>query len=188
MARIYDACRQIVFNRGRPPAAFLNELVDWALTAPDEIFEVSPNPDIYSVMANALWPWRDLAHRKAGMLETLRVLAGYESSWNWQDGRDITNPKSGTPCTEEAGIFQCSGDSMNYDPVLRELLRREAGATDCDTFRRVSKDNHAFAIEYCARLLRINTQHHGPIKHGYVANWVRRDAVEEFARILETER
>ena len=39
MTRTFVAARHKVFNRGKAPASFLNELVDWCLTAPDEIFE-----------------------------------------------------------------------------------------------------------------------------------------------------
>jgi hypothetical protein len=28
------------------------------------------------------------------MLEVLRVLAGFESSWDWEAGRHVTNPTS----------------------------------------------------------------------------------------------
>jgi hypothetical protein len=73
---------------------------------------------------------------------------------------------------------------MNYSPTPRALLKLRSRKTDCDEFRGASKEDHVFAIEYCARLLRIRTTHHGPIKHGHVARWVRKDAVDEFEKFI----
>src|SRR5262245_496403 len=127
MARTFIACKQKVFNRGKPPDGFLNELVDWGLTAPSSIFEESDRTDIYSSVLAELGPLTGLLHRRAVMLEVLRVLGGFESSWNWNAGVDTTNPSSNTPCTEEAGIFQCSGNSMGFAPELKALTERVAG-------------------------------------------------------------
>src|SRR4051812_3242095 len=106
MPRRYPACRSEVYNRGRPPIGFLEELIDWASEAPIEIFERNDRFDIYSSVVAQLGPYGNLAHRRAVMLEVLRVLGGFESSWDWEEGRDTTNPTSNRPCTEEAGIFQ----------------------------------------------------------------------------------
>jgi hypothetical protein len=48
MPRTFVACKAKVHNRGVPPDSFLNEIVDWARQAPDEIFEPNPIHDIYS--------------------------------------------------------------------------------------------------------------------------------------------
>ncbi|USE78615.1 hypothetical protein NDR89_18320 [Cupriavidus gilardii] len=185
MARTYSACLSTVANRGEPPVQFLDELVDWALEAPDEIFSERPGADIYSHMESVLGPWDGLLHRKSVMLEVLRVLGGYESSWRWEEGRHKKKGEVNTPCTEEAGIFQCSGNSMGFDSSLVALFEQASGiARDCDVFRAVTKANHRFAIEYCARLLRFTTAHHGPIKEHKIDKWVRRDAVAEFQSYL----
>lgn len=184
MTRKFIACKQQVFNRGVPPDSFLNELIDWARQAPDMIFEKNNKHDIYSNVSPELGPWDSLLHRKAVMLEALRVLGGFESSWDWNEGVDTTNPGSNTPCSEEAGIFQCSGNSMNFDPSLKNLLKDTSGKTDCSTFITVSKGNHKFAIEYCARLLRFTVEHHGPVKRKDINRWLKRDAVEEFQSFL----
>ena len=185
MARTFVACKKKVFNRGQPPDLFLNELIDWARQAPDEIFERNPNQDIYTSVRSELGPFSDLLHRKAVMLEALRVLGGFESSWDFNAGRDITNPNSNTPCTEEAGIFQCSGNAMEIDESLEDLLRQASGGnTDCETFIVVTKENHPFAFEFCARLLRFTVNHHGPVKHKKINQWLRRDAVSEFQDFL----
>jgi hypothetical protein len=184
MARNFIKSRQQVANRGIPPKAFLNELVDWCLSAPDEIFVRNERSDVYSSVVNQLGPFTSLVHRKAVMLEVLRVLGGFESSWKWNEGVDTTNPDSNTPCSEEAGIFQCSGDSMDIDSSLKALMLTTTGETDCEKFKTETKSNHPFAIEYCARLLRFTTSHHGPIKHHKIHEWLRREAVAEFEAFL----
>lgn len=186
MTRKFVVCKSKVSNRGIPPESFLNELVDWAINAPDDIFEKNEIHDIYSNVVGELGPWNSLIHRKAAMLEVLRVLGGFESSWNWNEGVDVTNPDSNTPCTEEAGIFQCSGNSMSFDSSLKDLLFRSAGKTDCETFKKETKTNHKFALEYCARLLRFTVNHHGPVKHKKINQWLRRDAVAELEGFLST--
>ena len=184
MSRNFVACKKKVYDRGIPPSAFLDELVDWAKGAPDEIFAPNQLHDIYTNVVGDLGPWTGLTHRKAAMLEVLRVLGGFESSWDWDEGVDITNPNSNTPCSEEAGIFQCSGDSMDVAPSLKSLLLNETGQTDCETFKTETKANHRFAIEYCARLLRLTVNHHGPVKGRHINPHLRRDAVAEFEGFL----
>lgn len=180
MERSFSACKQKVHNRGRAPDLFLNALIDWAITAPLEIFQKNDKFDIYSSVVQQLGPWEGDLHRKAVMLEVLRVLGGFESSWKWAAGVDTTNPTSNTPCTEEAGIFQCSGNSMNFSPKLRQLLIDAGGDGSCQSFISVTKVNQKFAIEYCARLIRLTTKHHGPIKNRHIHSWLKRDSVQEF--------
>lgn len=187
MPRNFVACRHKVFNRGQPPIAFLDELVDFGVRAADEIFAPSDRADIYAVVKDQLGPWANNLERRAAMLEVLRVLAGFESSWNWKEGVDTTNPNSNTACTEEAGILQCSGDSMNFDHSLKSLLQAAAGKTDCDTFRATTKSNHQFALEYCARLLRFTIKHHGPVRDNHIQPELRRDAMAEFLTFLKAE-
>src|SRR5271167_431470 len=99
----YIAAKQHVANRGVPPNDFLDELVAWGKQAPDEIFAPNTQSDVYSSVFNTLGPWQGIPHRRAVMLEVLRVLAGFESSWNWNEGVDTTNVTSNTPNTMEAG-------------------------------------------------------------------------------------
>lgn len=184
MSTPYKATKARVHNRGVAPDSFLDQLVLFGQSAPNEIFTVNDNYDIYSVLKDALGPYRSTRHRRAVMLEALRVLAGFESSWKWTEGVDTTNPHSNTPCTEEAGAFQCSGNSMHFDQSLRELCVRAYGGTGCEGFIRASKENRQFAVEYCARLLRFTSNHHGPVKRGDVTKWVSRKAVDEFLKLI----
>jgi hypothetical protein len=66
------------------------------VSAPDKIFSPNNKNDIYSVIKNELGPWANDLERRAAMLEALRVLAGFESSWRWDAGVDTTNPHSNT--------------------------------------------------------------------------------------------
>lgn len=173
-----------VSNRGVPPLKFLNELIAWAKKAPDEIFEPNDKRDIYWSVAAVLGPYRDLRHRKAVMCEVLRVLAGFESSWSFSEGIDVTNATSNTPCTEETGAFQVSGNSMNFDPSLRQLVIKRVGSDDCKKFIVAMKKDHELAFEYIARLLRYTVNHNGPVKRREIHPYCRQDAVAEFDAAL----
>lgn len=185
MPRRYNACLSRVHG-SKPPVAFLDELVDWALLAPDEIFLPNAAFDIYSSVARQLGPYGFPAHRKAVMLEVLRVLAGRETMWNWNQGVDAGKSVKNTSHNEEAGAFQVSADSMNLDRGLRDFAQATLGGTDDATFISGMKSNHRFAIEYTARLLRVTIRHHGPILHGHIHPELKRAAVTEFRGHLET--
>jgi hypothetical protein len=180
----YIALKQHVFNRGVPPDSFLDELVAWGRSAPEEIFAPNAYSDIYSSIKNTLGPWRDNQHRRAVMLEVMRVLAGYESSWHWNEGRDTNNPTSDRPETTEAGAWQVSANSMGFGSELRDLVMREVHSTDGLQFQAAMKSNHPLAMEYVARLLRRTTHHHGPVLRHEIDHWLRQDAVEEFQTLL----
>lgn len=185
---IFVACKTPVSNRGSAPQGFLDELVAWGKNADETIFAPMPSFEIYSSVEDSLGPYPldDSLYRRAVMLEVLRVLAGFESSWRWEEGRDTTNPGSDKPCTMEAGAFQVSGDSMVFDSSLRGLVVRVAGSDDCTIFCETTKANHGFAIEYCARLLRFTLDHNGPVKHREIHPWLKRDAVQEFIGAMGT--
>jgi hypothetical protein len=180
----YSATKQRVGNRGVPPDEFLDQLIAWGRTAPEDIFAPNTRKDVYTNVVRVLGPWEGLPQRRASMLEIMRVLAGFESSWNWNAGRDVTNPNSVTPETIEAGAWQVSADSMNFGQDLRSLVLRNVGTLDGNDFQRVTKQNHMFAMEYVARLLRLTVNHNGPVKHHQIDAWLRRDAVVEFMQLL----
>ena len=173
-----------VKNRGFPPDSFLEQLIAWGRSASDDIFVRNDVHDIYSSVFGALGPWRDNLHRRAVMLEVLRVLAGFESSWDWEEGVDTTNPTSITAETIEAGAWQNSANSMNIDPELKALIKARVGSTDGNAFQAAMKSNHPLAMEYTARLLRCTVDHHGPVKHHHIDAWLRKQAVEEFSELL----
>ncbi len=174
-----------VHNRGGAPDSFLNTLVSWAASAPEEIFDPKyrgNEPDVYEKFQyfRLKNPDRDFPimrvesslYRRAVMCEVLRVLAGFESSWRQREGRDVTNPSSNTAATEEAGWFQCSANSVNFHSSLKDLFNewalysmknnwKDMNASG-KTFIEMTKEIPEYAIEHCARLLRFTIRHHGP--------------------------
>ena len=172
-----------VHTRGTPPDAFLAALIDWGRVAPEEIFAPRKDDpgevDIYTHIRPILGPWTGPLHRRAAMLDVLRVLAGFESSWDWSCGRDTTNRTSVTPTTTEAGAWQVSGNSRTFGQDLRDL-----SPADGDRFQRAMKTDHALAMEYAARLLRHTIRHNGPVLRGEIDPWLSREAVAQFMVLL----
>ena len=184
----FSATKQRVLNRGTPPDSFLHELVEWGRAAAEEIFVPNPNPaDVYASVSARLGPFvlkgRPL-YRRAVMLEVMRVLAGFEATWNWNEGVDTTNSTSVTPDTIEAGVFQVSANSIGFGADLKVLVLREVGTTEGDHFQHEMKSNHALSMEYIARLLRHTCRHNGPVLRHEIDPWLRRDAVAEFEALL----
>ena len=179
------ATKQPVSNRGIPPDNFLDQLVAWGRTAPDDIFVPNSQTDIYSNVFGVLGPWEDLRHRRAVMLEVMRVLAGFESSWDWEAGVDVTNPTSTTPDTIEAGAWQVSANSMSFGEELKDLVLTKVGSLNGNDFQWAMKQNHQLAMEYIARLLRHTVNHNGPVKRHEIDPWLRKDAVMEFRDLLD---
>ena len=179
MARQYKACLTKVLG-STPPVSFLDELVDWAIWAPTDLFAPNSNFDVYSSVAAQLGPFHGTPHRKAVMLEVLRVLAGFESMWNWNQGVDGGKTVKNTSHNEETGAFQVSADSMDLDESLKDFAQTTLGATDDQTFIAGTKSNHKFAMEYATRLLRITINANGPILHNHIHSILQRAAVAEF--------
>lgn len=183
--RTYLATKAKVADQGEPPDSFLDVLVQFGQMAPDEIFAVNAVPDdIYARIRPSLGPWTGLAHRRAAMLEALRVLAGFESSWNWQEGADTTAGPE-TLYEQETGAFQVSANSLNFDPSLTACFQRYFPAGGVQEFIAGMKSNQFFSVEYCARLLRFSTKWDGPINRGLVLAWVNRDSVAELEAFLQ---
>jgi hypothetical protein len=180
----YVDTKQHVKNRGIPPDDFLKHLIDWGREAADEIFAPNTVSDVYSSVFNTLGPWEGPPHRRAVMLEVLRVLAGFESSWNWNEGPDKSNPSSVTSETMEAGAWQVSANSLRYGQDLKDLVTAKIGTLDGNAFQKGMKENHPLAMEYIARLLRHTTHHNGPVLRHEIDPWLRRNAVAEFQSFL----
>lgn len=208
----FAATLHLVNNRGRAPISFLTELVDWgkkALTESPEIF--APNNvalDAYTVIRSRLatamghdgsntevFRWDNLLHRAGAMLELMRVHAGFESSWKWNEGVDRTNKNSMHNKTgEETGIFQVSFDSTWLDSNEgKDVMGRWLAANGVDddkpeTFIPRMKTDHAFAMEFYARLARVSIAWAGPLlRHGEdsVYPYLSRDSMREFMRFLQ---
>lgn len=186
-----------VKNRGIAPDSFLIELIEWANTAPKEIFDYNEETnDIYDSIKPELGPWDNILHRKAAMLETMRVLAGFESSWNWNEGIDTSNPSSNTKDTAEAGMWQISYNSQSFGQDLKDLLKSKK-ITNGIEFQSITKSEHIFACEYVARLFRHTYKHNGPLyknrsifpkklqgEENSIYPWLSKKAVDEFKSFL----
>jgi hypothetical protein len=187
----YHATKSKVLNRGVPPNSFLDQLVAWGRTAADDIFAPNSHHDVYSSVVGVLGPWAGMHHRRAVMLEVMRVLAGFESSWTWNEGSDVSADRQAAkhhkvrpPSAIEAGAWQVSADSMALGPELKALVLKKLGSTSATDFQRGMKQDHQLAMEYIARLLRRTVNHNGPVKRHEIDNWVRKDAVTEFQSLL----
>lgn len=194
----FVATKNKVLNRGVPPDSFLSELVSWGKSAADDIFSPNTLPDIYAKVKPELGPYESSLHRRAVMLEVMRVLAGFESSWDFSEGIDTSRAGSDTPENSEAGAWQVSYDARRLAPELQNLLL----ANDIHNgikFQQSMKFNHTLAMEFVARLMRHNTKHNGPLYKGDERNiirkslrgaehsiypWINPDAVKEFMSLL----
>jgi len=178
-----------ILNRGVPPDDFLQLLVAFGAVGAVEIFAPNPLDDIYGKVMDALGPFDNgdagFIQRRAVMLEVLRVLGGLESSWNWLEGADPDGENESDPYCQETGIYQVSANSMRFDSSLNQCVLDycgpQAGVQD---FISQMKVQRVFAVEYCARLLRFDTEWDGPIDRGVLQQWVSRDAVAEFVTLI----
>lgn len=180
----YKATKHQVSNRGIAPDAFLDELVAWGQVASDDIFVPNLAKDVYSSVFTTLGPYNGPEHRCAVMLEVMRVLAGFESAWNWNQGEDAGKKSKKAPETTEAGAWQVSADSMGNGQNLRDLVILKAGSDDPADFQQAMKQNHLLAMEYIARLLRITVDANGPVKRHEIDTYLRKDAVAEFQKLV----
>lgn len=182
----FFATRARVSNRGVPPESFLTELLAWGRAAPAEIFEENANPDdMYARVKPNLGPWESLLNRRAAMLEVMRVHAGFESSWNWNEGVDTTNATSLSHKTgQETGIFQVSFDSEWINHAAMKPFAIAHGIDTPEKFIRAMKTNHALALEYYARLVRISVEWAGPFLRREINPWLSRASVMEFQSLL----
>ncbi len=188
LSTAFVATKGRVSNRGVPPDGFLTALVNWGRAAPDEIFAPNDNPaDIYALIAPKLGPWRNLLHRRVGLLEAMRVHAGFESSWNWNEGVDITNQTSMTHAAgQETGIFQVSFDSTYIADNAMRPFAVAHGVGTVGSFIPAMKSNHNLALEYYARLVRINIRWAGPLLRREIIPWLSDAAVTEFQTLITT--
>lgn len=196
----FGAIQSGVFTHGVPPDGFVKEFLDWGKTAAEEIF--APNPvknDIYAKTKAELGPWADLLHRRAAMIHSLLVLAGFESDWDHTEGVDTSRLGADTPENSEAGAWQVSYDARTTAPGLITLLQSK-GIRNGIEFQRAMKFDHQLSMEFISRLVRYNTLHNGPLYKGderlkirkklrgpehSIYPWLRRAAVDEIKERLK---
>lgn len=201
----FAAALTFIDNRGRAPVSFLEELVAWGKDAPAEIFAANRVPiDAYTVIKSRLgtpqgndpsgtpiYVWENNRHRRAALLELMRVHAGRESSWKWGEADDKSARPNRPAKQLETGIFQVSFDSEGLDSVEgKDIMGAFAKANGLDTpekFLPAMKDNHPLALEYYARLVRVSIAWAGPlIRHGEdsVYPYLNRDSMRELLSFL----
>lgn len=175
-----------VFNRGAPPESFLGELLNWGRSADPSIFAPNAEPnDIYGWIKPVLGPWESPIHRRAVMLEVMRVHAGFESSWRWNCGVDTTNATSMRNIEgQETGIFQVSFDSTRLGKSAMFMFAETNGAGTPQAFINKMKADHKFALEYYARLMRVSVRWAGPVLRHEVDKYLSREAVAQFMILL----
>lgn len=199
---ISHALKSPVSNRGPIPDSFLFELIAWAKTAPDEIFAPNDKLDIYTIIkpfvatpagtdpaGTPIYRWDSLLHRRAALLEAMRVHAGLESSWKFGEGVDRTNARSqANPRSQETGVFQVSFDSLGLGGGALLPFARERGIHTVEKFIHAMKEDHPLALEYYARLVRVSIRWAGPLIRNSgedrVTKWLRRAAVDAFQAAL----
>lgn len=184
----FVATKSPVANRGIAPDSFLTELVAIGRTLPPEVYTrrddpKPPHEDIYTKVKAKLGPWRGDRHRLAVLLEVLRVLGGWESSWDWDAGKDEHNPGEDSPAEMSAGLWQISCDSLGFGADIKKLAA-EHGIDGPIKFQTVMKSDHAFAVEYTARLLRYTDEHNGPVRRGLILPDLKVKSVAEFEQLL----
>ena len=191
----FDSAKKTFHGKdARRLSAFLPELVTWANTAPVDIFAKNNNSDdIYARVKPFLGPFEDNEHRRAIMLEVLRVLGGIESDWKWTEGADGSAGSNRELNEIETGLFQVSSNSMAHGRDLRALVVRRVGSDKDSKFIEAMKADHALAMEYIARLLRHTCRANGPLEifppgrtpdPDNVYQYLDRKAVEEFQAVL----
>jgi hypothetical protein len=73
---------------------------------------------------------------------------------------------------------------MNFGQELKDLVLSAVGTIDGNAFQKAMKENHKLAMEYVSRLLRRTVEHHGPVLRHEIDPWLRKDAVDEFQKLI----
>lgn len=176
-----SACLKYVPQRGYPKPDVVEDIVKWVHLAPPEYFAANDSKmDIYNSVKPQLGPYTSLKHRRAVMAESLIILAARESTWDWNEGRDMSASNTSAE-TMESGIFQTSCNARNLKPVSADLkgIMAAHGITTCGQFITDTKSNHTFALEFTTKLLRFRTDHHGPVLRKEINPYLRRACVEQ---------
>lgn len=185
-----SSCYRSIPNQGKIKPEVLNNIIDFVRSAPDEVFEKNNEQDLYWLLSKSMGPITTLKQRRAVMADTQIVLGALESSWRYGIGIDPATSTS-KPCDEwEAGMFQCSSNTLaNFGKgKLTALFKAACGnymsLGTCKAFQKCTKEEPAFAHSYVALLLRYTTRHHGPLLRGNVAKYMSKSCQNEIEAIL----
>ena len=149
--RLFVACKQRVHNRGAAPDAFLNELVDWGQNAPEEIFEKNDKFDVYSSVIQELGPWTGAPHRRATMLEVLRVPVASRAVGLERVLRELIRTQT-PPALKRLGFSNVQTDEFQSESETAPSSRRRWQL-------RVVHQDHKDEPSVCHRILRTPPLH-----------------------------
>lgn len=186
-AESVKSCLGKVYNRGTVPLTLVKDIIEAVRAEPDSVFAPNGSYDVYSSVAAQLGPYESIKHRRAVMANVMMVEAGFESSWNYHDGRDTTANNT-SACTSEAGLYQTSGNMNTYLEPRQELIDLQAKycrSTTCTEFRRCTMEPvKPFVHAHFMRATRITVKHWGPIKRKEINPWLSRACVKEVEALL----
>lgn len=191
-------------KRRAPPKAFLDDLFHWIKNeCPKFLYARNNEPrDVFSHLSSYLGVSgsSSLKYRQACLFELMRVSAAMESSFNWQEGRDMA--ASNTDYYEmESGIFQTSPNSHVYLlngqylrwTYLDELVAKHGvgrvvkGSQHCIAWNKLMKNESKKSVifEHHAFMLRHNFRHYGPmIDVARVGENISKQCIAEIQRLL----
>ncbi len=125
----------------------------------------------------------------------MRVLAGFESSWDWTAVLIVDEPVLGNPNHNGSGdgrsvamhAMSLAAAKQTWFSISRGRRERHGhNSFDGNDFQLAMKQDHPLAMEYIARLLRHTVNHNGPVKRHEIDPWLRKDAVTEFLQLLDS--
>lgn len=183
-----SACMYKVSNRGTAPFSVVKDIVEALRATPESVFAENNNADVFGAVKAELGPWTSLKQRAASLGAVMVVQSGFESGWNYFEGRDKSASNT-SACTAEAGLYQTSGNINNYlgsaRPELIALQSQYCKSTTCDEFQRCTKEPvKAFVHGNFIRASRISVSHWGPIINKKINPWLRKACALQIEALL----
>lgn len=177
-----------IHNRGYPSFEVLKDIIEAVRAEPDSVFAENANADVYGSVKAQLGPYTSIKHRRAVMAQVMIVQAGFESSWKYGEGRDM-KANNTAACTEEAGLYQTSGNMNTFSPeakaVLQPFMAGLCKSTTCAEFKRCTKEPvKAFVHGHFMRASRITTRHWGPMVRKEINPWLKKECVSAIEALL----
>lgn len=183
-----SACMVKVHNRGVPKFAVVKDIVEALRATPLEVFAENSNADVFGSVKAELGPWTSLKQRAGAMGAVMVVQSGFESSWKYGEGRDMSANNT-SACTEEAGLYQTSGNMNTFNAeaksVLQPFMAQHCKSTTCAEFKRCTKEPvKAFVHGHFIRASRITTRHWGPMVRKEINPWLKRACAKQIEDLL----
>lgn len=183
-----SACLYKVYNRGTIPLSMVQDVVAALRETPESVFATNNNFDIYSSVSDKLGPYTSLKNRAAVLGNVMLVESGFESTWKYDAGRDMS-AKNTSACSAEAGLYQTSGNMNTFNndaaSVLVPFQAKYCKSTTCDEFQRCTKEPvKSFVHGHFIRASRITVRHWGPILRKEINPWLKKECVAQIEKLL----